>query len=208
MPVESVDALLPLSLLEAVRSVDTPIDHLDTEVVPELQNKRFGLSDTVYAQIRRYGEARKRGQRATVEEVVALAKLIGRRPDAEQVFRAAGRFLAAQAYDALPGASRAMARRLPALVSRPIALRHVRRVAQRYFDGTVTRLGDSIIMSVPAAVTADAAPAPVATSFYEAGLRELLQRLTGHEATVQLVRFAARDAGACEWRAEWRAPAA
>lgn len=208
MSADTVDPLLPLSLLEAVRTVDTPIDHLDTEVVPELQNKRFGLSDTVYAQIRRYAEARKRGQRATIDEVVALAKLIGRRPDAEQVFRAAGRFLAQQAYGALPGPTRALARGLPALVSRPIALSGVRRVAERYFEGTVTRLGDSIILSVPAAVTADAASGPAATAFYEAGLRELLQQLTGHEAAVQLVRFSPRDAGACEWRAEWRAPAA
>lgn len=203
-----IDALLPLSLLEAVRGVDTPIDHLDTEVVPELQNKRFGLSDTVYAQIRRYADARRKGQRVPLDEVVALARLIGRRPDAEQVFRAAGRHLARQAYGALPGATRAMARGLPALVSRPIALRGVRRVAERYFDGTVRRLGDSIILSVPAAVTADAAPGPAAAAFYEAGLRELLQQLTGHDAAVQLVKFAARDAGISEWRAEWRAPAA
>ncbi len=208
MTAVSVDALLPLSFLEAVRTVDTPVDHLDTEVVPELTNKRFGLSETVYAQIRRYADARKRGQRASVEEVVALARLIGRRPDAEQVFRSAGRFLAREAYDALPSATRVLVRGLPALISRPIALRHVRRVAQRYFDGSVTRLGDSIILRVPAALTADAANGPAATAFYEAGLRELLQHLTGHESTVQLVRFGPRDGGACEWRAEWRAPAA
>lgn len=208
MATDFVDALVPLSLLEAVRAVDTPIDHLDTEVVPELQNKRFGLSDTVYAQIRRYADQRRKGQRATRDEVVALATLIGRRPDAEVVFRAAGQYLAREAYDAIPGASRAMARGLPALVSRPIALRHVRRVAARYFDGTVSRLGDSIILSVPGAVTADAAQPQAAAALYEAALRELLRRLTGNEATVQLVRFGASATGACEWRAEWRAPAA
>ena len=41
----TVDALLPLSLLEAVRNVDTPIDQVDTEYVDELRNKRLGLSD-------------------------------------------------------------------------------------------------------------------------------------------------------------------
>ena len=51
----NVDALLPLSLLEAVRDVDTPSDQLETEFVDELRNKRFGLSDTVYAQIKRQG---------------------------------------------------------------------------------------------------------------------------------------------------------
>jgi hypothetical protein len=204
MTVPTVDALLPLSFLEAVRAVDKPVDHLETEVVPELQNKRLGLSETVYAQIRRYADARRRRQRTPAEEVVALARLIGRRPDAEEVFRAAGRYLAAEAYDGIPAATRALVRALPSLISRPIALGHVRRVAARYFDGTVRRLGSSLILTVPAAITADAAPQPAATAFYEAGLRELLVRLTGQDATVQLVRFALRTEGSCEWRAEWR----
>ena len=46
----TVDSLLPLSFLEAVRNVDTPDDDPDTELVAELRNKRLGLSDTVYAQ--------------------------------------------------------------------------------------------------------------------------------------------------------------
>ena len=49
----TVDALLPLSLLEAVRDVDTPEGVLETEFVDELRNKRLGLSDTVYSQIQR-----------------------------------------------------------------------------------------------------------------------------------------------------------
>ncbi len=94
----TVDALLPLSLLEAVRDVDTPEDQMEAEFVDELRNKRFGLSDTVYAQIKRYTDAVRRGQRTAQDESVALAKLIGRRPDAEAVFRQAGRYLARQAY--------------------------------------------------------------------------------------------------------------
>ena len=99
----TVDALLPLSFLEAVRSVDLPDDDLDAELVPELRNKRLGLSDTVYAQIRRYREAARRHQRAVQDEATGIAKLIGRRPDAEEVFRAAGSYLARQAYQAIPG---------------------------------------------------------------------------------------------------------
>src|SRR5262245_2729366 len=76
----TVDALLPLSLLEAVRNVDTPDDQLDAEYVDEWRNKRLGLSDTIYAQIKRHNEAVKRGQRIGQDESVALAKLIGRRP--------------------------------------------------------------------------------------------------------------------------------
>src|SRR4051794_40734185 len=102
----TVDALLPLSLLEAVRNVDTPSDQLDTEYVDELRNKRLGLSDTVYAQIKRHNEARRRGHRTGQDEAIALAKLIGRRPDAEAVFRAAGRLMAVEAYRTISPVSR------------------------------------------------------------------------------------------------------
>src|ERR687890_2154765 len=99
----NVDALLPPSFLEAVRTVDTPEGDFETEYVPELRNKRLGLSDTVYAQIRRYTDAVKRQQRTPLDEAVALARLIGRRPDAEAVFRSAGRYLAREAYLTIPG---------------------------------------------------------------------------------------------------------
>ena len=87
----TVDALLPLSLLEAVRNVDTPADSFEAEYVDELRNKRLGLSDTIYSQIRRHTEAVRRNKRIPQEEAIALAKLIGRRPDAEAIFRAAGK---------------------------------------------------------------------------------------------------------------------
>jgi hypothetical protein len=128
----TVDALLPLSLLEAVRDVDKPEGVLEAEFVDELRNKRLGLSDTVYSQIKRYTEAVRRNQRTAQEEAVALAKLIGRRPDAEAVLRAAGRFLAREAYMTVSPVTRGAVRVFPALVSRPMALRQVRRIARRY----------------------------------------------------------------------------
>src|ERR671939_867573 len=109
----TVDALLPLSLLEAVRTVDTPSTpegEYDAEFVAELRNKRLGLSDTVYSQIRRYTEAVKRRQRPQHEEAVALARLIGRPPDAGAVFRAAGRYLAQEAYETLSPTKRSIIR--------------------------------------------------------------------------------------------------
>src|SRR3954447_19555657 len=102
----NVDALLPLSFLEAVRTVDTPEGDFETEYVPELRNKRLGLSDTVYAQIKRYTDAAKRQQRVPSDEAAAIAKLLGRRPDAEAVFRSAGRYLAKEAYLTISGARR------------------------------------------------------------------------------------------------------
>ena len=58
----TVDALLPLIFLLAVRGLDTPSGDTETEFVSELRNKRLGLSETVYAQIQRYTDAAKRQQ--------------------------------------------------------------------------------------------------------------------------------------------------
>src|SRR5207247_10518971 len=123
----TVDALLPLSLLEAVRDVDTPGD-LDHEFVDELRNKRLGLSDTVYLQIKRYADAVRKHQRIAHDESVALAKLIGRRPDAEAVFRSAGRYIARESYKTINPITRRLLGLLPSVIARPIALRRTRKI--------------------------------------------------------------------------------
>ena len=200
----TVDALLPLSLLEAVRDVDKPEGALETEFVDELRNKRLGLSDTVYSQIKRYTEAVRRNQRTAQEEAVALAKLIGRRPDAEAVLRAAGRFLAREAYMTVSPVTRGMVRVFPALVSRPMALRQVRRIARRYLNGNVRRVGTSVLLEIPRSITVGVAAGDVGCAYYEATLRELLRLLVGTTGSVEHTRCEGRGEGSCEWRADWR----
>src|SRR3954469_18154222 len=149
----TVDALLPLSLLEAVRNVDTPSDQFDAEYVDELRNKRLGLSDTVYAQIKRHTEAVRRRQRIGQDEAIALAKLIGRRPDAEAVFRAAGRLLAVESYRTISPVTRKLLRLLPAAVARPLAFRHAKKIAARYLNGNVRRVGSFLMFDLPRSIT-------------------------------------------------------
>jgi predicted hydrocarbon binding protein len=199
----TVDALLPLSLLEAVRDVDTPGD-LESEFVDELRNKRLGLSDTVYLQIKRYADAVRKRQRTAQDEAIALAKLIGRRPDAEAVFRAAGRYLARESYKTINGFSRRMMRLLPSFIARPIALRKARRVARRYANGSVRRVGGYVLLEVPRSVTLNTAPGIVGCAYYEAMLRELLRLLIGGVGSVDHVRCSGRGEGTCEWRADWK----
>ena len=200
----TVDALLPLSLLEAVRDVDTPEGVLEAEFVDELRNKRFGLSETVYTQIKRYSEAVRRNQRTAQEETVALARLIGRRPDAEAVLRAAGRYLAHEAYMTVPGITRSLVRVLPAFIARPMALRRVRRIAARYLNANVRRVGAYVLLEVPRSVTVGVAPGSTGCAFYESTLRELLRLLVGVTGTVEHTRCEGRGEGSCEWRADWR----
>ena len=199
-----VDPLIPLSLLEAVRTVDLPDNDLEAEFVHELRNKRLGLSDTVFAQIKRFTEAVRRKQRTDFEEAAGIARLIGRRPDAEAVFREAGRFFARQVYGTLSPVTRKLLRSLPALFTRPIALRQARRVATRYLQGSVRRVGGTILLEVEESVTRDAAPKLGGCSYYESALRELIQLMVGGVGAVDHVRCATRGEGHCEWRAEWR----
>ena len=200
----TVDALLPLALLQAVRLVDAPDGDYEAELVPELRNKRLGLSETVYAQVRRYNEAVRRGQRIPFNEAVALARLVGRRVDAEVVFRSAGRFLANEAYARIAPPSRGVMSSLPGMLARPLALRHMRRIAVRYLGGEVSRVGSSVLLSVIGSVTLDAGPRQSGCAFYEATLRELLRLLVDGAGAVDHVRCASRHEGVCEWRAEWR----
>ncbi|MEJ7811248.1 MAG: hypothetical protein WKG32_12615 [Gemmatimonadaceae bacterium] len=200
----TVDALLPLSFLEAVRSVDAPDDDQGAEFVHELRNKRLGLSETVYAQSRRYADAVKRKQRAVQDEAVALARLVGRRPDAGEVFREAGRYLAREAYLTIPAWTRRTLLALPAFVARPVALRSTGKFAARYLNGTLRRFGGFVYLRVPNSVTLASAPRSEGCVFYEASLHELLRLLIDVGSAVEHTRCVARGDEECEWRAEWR----
>ncbi len=200
----TVDALFPLSLLEAIRNVDTPSDQYDAEYVDELRNKRLGLSDTIYAQIKRHTEAVRKGQRTGQDEAIALAKLIGRRPDAEAVLRAAGRHMAKQSYRTISPITRKMMRLLPSAMARPLAFRHARKIAARYLNGNVRRVGTFLLLEVPRSITLGTAPGSIGCTYYESSLRELLLLLIGSIGAVEHIRCAGRGEGTDEWRADWR----
>ena len=199
-----LDARLPLALLEAVKAIDTPEAEIDAELVHELRNKRFGLSETVLQQIRRYQDAVRRQQRVTFDEVWALARLIGRRPDADLAFREAGRLWARAAISTIGSTSRSAATTLPTMWGRPIALRQLRRVARRCMDATLERQGSALLLDVAAPVSVDAAPGGAGCGLYEAAFRESLHVLADADGAVEHVLCRTRGDARCQWRAEWR----
>jgi hypothetical protein len=199
-----VDPVVPLALLEATRALDLPVSDLEIELVHELRNKRFGLSDTVQMQIRRYADGVARQQLVPADEVVALARLVGRRPDADLLFRDAGRRVARAALASLGATTRRAARSLPRPLGRPIALRQLRALVRRFFGGQVDRQGATLLFEVAALVTTDAAAQGVGCGFAEAAFRELLLGLTGVDHVVQTVACRTRGAPSCQWRADWR----
>lgn len=200
----ALDARLPLSLLEAVKAIDTPDAELDAELVHELRNKRFGLSETVSQQIRRYTDAVRRQQRVPFSDVLALSRLIGRRPDADLAFREAGRRWARMMHDTLGSTMRSAAVTMPALVGRPIALRLLRRMAKRFMSGQIIRQGSALLLDIPSPVSADSAVRAGGCGLYEAAFRESLQLLANADGAVEHVLCKGRGDSHCQWRTEWR----
>jgi len=199
----TVNARIPLSLLEAIRRIDTPPEPTDTEYVPELRNKRLGLSDTVFTQIRRYSDAMKRGQPIPSAEAEGLGTLIGRRPDADELFRSAGRILARDIYESVSPARRSAMHNLPGFMGRRLALKQLRVIAGRYFGGTLEKTGSSLSFKVPDSATVNGSSGSAGCIFYETALRELLDLVADGLDNVEHVQCVHRGDGICEWRAEW-----
>jgi hypothetical protein len=195
----TVDARLPLSLLEAVRVVDTPEGDVEAEYIEELRTKRLGLSETVYAQIKRYSAAVHRNERTVRTEAAALARLIGRRTDAHRVFESAGSMLAREAVETVSMWRRSAMRRLPGMWARPLALSAVKQLSRRYLDARLERVGGNVVLSVPDPVTIEGSPV-AGYAFYASAFATLLEELTGVPAVV--TRIDGTHAGQ-RWNAVW-----
>jgi predicted hydrocarbon binding protein len=200
----TVNARIPLALLEAIRRIDTPADPTETEYVTELRNKRLGLSDTVYTQIRRYTDALKRGQRIPFAEAEGLGTLIGRRADAAQLFHHAGEILAQAIYESISPTPRGTIRVMPGFISRPVALKQIGAISEKFFEGSLERTGTFLSLKVPESVTVNGSPKSAGCVFYETAFRQILKMLIDAGDQVDHVHCAQRGEGFCEWRAEWR----
>lgn len=195
----TVDARLPLSLLEAVRVVDTPEGNVEAEYIEELRSKRLGLSDTVYQQIRRYTDAVRRNERTVRDEAAALARLIGRRTDAHRVFDSAGAMLAREAIETLSPLRRQAMRRLPGLIARPLALSAVRQLSRRYLDGQLQRVGATVVLLIRDPVTIETSVI-AGYAFYASAFATMLEELTGVPAVVTRLDDSAPG---LRWKASW-----
>lgn len=195
----TVDARLPLSLLEAVRVVDTPEGDVEAEYIEELRAKRLGLSETVYAQIKRYSEAVRRHERTVRNEAAALARLIGRRTDAHRVFESAGSLLAHEAVETVSRAQRLAIRRLPAVLSRPLALSALGRLSRRYLDGKLTRVGSSLVLVIQDPITIEGSVI-AGYAFYASAFAGMLEEVTGAPAVVTRIDGASPG---LHWKASW-----
>jgi hypothetical protein len=188
-----IPAAIPLSLLEAIRNLDTPLADGLSDISPELGARRLGLSSTVAAQIRRYHAQVERSETVPVDEAVSVFRLVGRRTDADLVFADAGRRAARYAADT--SFARARAR-----LGGRAAWRGATTIARETFGAELrfpepeaeVRLGDPLSIR--------AWPDGEACGFYGAAFGELLRLVTGFEGVLYHVACRGRGDPDCIWR--------
>ena len=200
MPKPTVAALIPLSLLEALRNLDTPVEDGMDELAEEIVVRRLGLSPTVAAQIQRYRQSAERGGKVDGEEVLSVLRLVGRRPDASLVFADAGRRAARYAARTRGRSSRTLARLSPRGVARRIAIRSLTRLVRTYFDGEVTDRPPDVEFRMAAPLSIVALPGGEACLFYGSVYLELLRGLAGFEGALLPENCLARGQNGCLWR--------
>lgn len=199
---DAVPALVPLSLLEALRNLDTPIEDGLEERSPEIVARRFGLSPTVALQIERYTAARSASELVSREEAVGVLRLVGRRPDAELALADAGRRAARYAGRAARRSTGTVVRVSPHGLGRKLAVRAAAGVANEYFGAEIERGAAEIEIRVPDPLTIASHPGGEACGFYAALFAELFRVVVGMEGIFEHARCRGRGDASCNW--VWR----
>jgi hypothetical protein len=200
VPKPTVPALIPLSLLEAIRNLDTPVEDGLDELAEEIVVRRLGLSPTVAAQIQRYRHAAERGGSVDLDETISVLRLVGRRVDAPLVFADAGRRAARYAARGHDRSSRTLARVSPSGMARRLALRSAARLARTVFGGELKPRPEDVEVRMTAPLSVVALPTGEACVFYGSVYQELLRALTGFEGALLHEHCRSRGEDACVWR--------
>lgn len=199
-PPVTVAPLLPLGLLESLRSHDRPREILEDEDLTASLPRRFGLTGVVDSQIRRYQQAVRKGEPVPLEEVENLLRLVLKRPDAEAILREAGQRVARAHFRRVPSAAVAALRVLPAAAALASLRRSTRSLLRRIVGaGTVHPIERPLDLRITAPLTAAVDESGTACVFYTAALEELLWLYTGRRQNMRHTRCAARGDEACEW---------
>jgi hypothetical protein len=199
VPKPSVPALIPLSLLEAIRNLDTPVEDGLDELAEEMVVRRLGLSPTVAAQIQRYRQSADKGIALDIDETVSVFRLVGRRSDASLVFADAGRRAARYAARTRGRSSRALIKLSPGPLARRLALRSVARLARSFFDGELKSRANVVEVRMGSPLSIVALPAGEACLFYGSAYLEMLRALTGFEGALLHAGCRSRGDSDCHW---------
>lgn len=188
-----------LAILESLRVTDTPSETIDDEEFTQSLPRRLGLSEVIDTQIRRYTSMRDSGYTLDVSELNDLLRLIGRRPDAEAVFAAAGTRLARQHFDDQFVLTRASRRMFPVQVRERFMLRSAGRIARAVSPSSAVSTSQSPPgLEVEDCVLSDVGSG-LACSMLTAAMQECLERYVKDGGLVQHKSCKGRGSDACTW---------
>ena len=196
-----VPAYLPLALLEAVRAHDRPAEVLEDEDLTVSLPRRFGLTGVVETQIARYEAAQRAGRSVRLDEVVALFRLVLRRPDAGLIMHDTGRRFATWHFERRPASLRNLYPRLPARLSTMFAARAIRKALHLLNAGTSVHVHRSpfhvsIENCIFPRVDSSGAACALLTGLLEAEWK----LFTGTTVSVAHDPCSAEGRARCEWR--------
>lgn len=198
---ETIHALIPQSLLEAIRNLDTPLDDGLNELAEETVSKRLGLSTTVAQQIERYRETAEGDGTVPAEEAISVFRLVGRRPDATLVYSDAGRRAARYAARAAGIGTKVLLGVSPGALKRHFGIRSAARVASKLLGLEINlRSGNPQVRLKESLATRAGFPGP-GCYFYSAVIAELLRVASGFEGAMIHERCRALGDDHCFWRA-------
>ena len=192
-------ALLPLSLLEAVREQDRPVEILEAEDLTVSLPRRLGLTGVVSSQIHRYEQAAASGGRVPASEVAGLMQLVLRRPDAESIVKETGRRVARRRLGPGPSSAARLFRRWDRLVFIPM-----RQAARKLLRGLTGDVRATI--SGPLIVRMNRSPLGAAgdhsCALYTGALDELVRIYSSRPHVVKHAQCTTRGDAHCEWTVE------
>ncbi len=186
-------AQVALSLLEALRSVDSPGEMLENEVVARTIPRRFGLSEVVERQIELYREYSRQGRKLSDEELADFTRLVKKRPDAAKVFFEMGIRLA---EEHMPGRKWWLPRVARFLLVRRATRRTLRKLFGQRVGGFVSG-AFSLEVSVSPLVQLD--PAGDACALVTGFCQRAVAKGVGGDLTVVKQSCETRGDRSCRW---------
>ena len=192
-----VKAGVALRLLEVMRDMDLPIELLGDENPKLTIPRRFGLSDVVERQIRKYREDTQNRVRISDEEVQGLLRFVVRRPDGPQVFYTVGRLLGrVQKGPWLIG-------HLPKGIQYRVDSRRVRRLLVRLFGRAIVGFAQGhFVMEGGSSLLVQADPGGGACQLLSGLSEEVISRTLGRPITVDHKLCQGRGDDRCRWQAQ------
>lgn len=196
-----ITPVLPLLLLETMRDMDRPAEVLEDEDLAASLPRRFGLSDVVFVQIRRFQEEVRQKRLQRVSDVEDLVRLVVRRPDASEIFLEAGRRVARNAWRDRARAVRGGVRFLPNPLALMSANRAARKLLRRLTGASAFRAQRwPVELRIHDSLTARADASGAACSLYTGVFEETLRLYTGRAYRAHHHSCATRGGESCEWQ--------